>query len=352
MPITADLASLHGIGLRATSYRFDLLDNDEAVIGALHPVRDEGLTPVITHDRSRLIMRDMTNLNLAPDETAHVNPLSDRVRPWMLLEDGSEHPLGVFIFAEASAPHYSYGRTLSSSLVDKSIILDQPLDHSVSVSAGWYVRPIILALFAEVDVDVAVDSSGVTFGGPMSWAAGTSRMQVIVDLCTVAGYMPPFFHHTGVCHVHQFIDPDDHDVDVSYGEGHNIYAASPVETNDLLRTPNRVVMVGNDANNTPVVGSYDVPAGSPFSFEVRGFRVVEVIQQQGLESNATAAAAARTYALTRHVFEHVSFSGPPDPRHDGHTVVDYLGEHWLESQWSLPLTAHGPMTHTLQKVYS
>jgi len=165
--------------------------------------------------------------------------------------------------------------------------------------------------------------------------------------------MPPFFHHTGHCHVHQFIDPETRAVQVAYEDGLNIYAASPVESSDLLRTPNRFVIIGTDPKTSgPIVGIYDVPATSPFSFFNRGIRVVQVVDQQGIETASAAATAVRNYALSRQVFEYVSFLGPPDPRHDGHTIVEFRGERWLENLWSLPCTPYGPMSHTLQKVYS
>jgi hypothetical protein len=352
MPTTDNLLDLQGVGQRSVSYRWELLDKDEMMMGELHPLRDEGMSPVITHDRARAVMRDISGFNLVPYEANHVNTLTDRIRPVMLMEDGTEHPLGVFLFAEASAPVHSYGKTLSSTLVDKGLILDQPLERSVTIASGTFARDGIASLLAGVGVEAIVDSSSSLVGAAMSWPPGTTRLQVITDLGAATGYMPPFFHHTGHCHVHQFINPETRDIQVSYADGKNIYASSPVESNDLLRTPNRFIVIGTDpTTDAAIVGIYDVPATAPFSFEQRGIRIVEVVDHQGIENVTAAATVVKNWALSRQIFEYISFLGPPDPRHDGHTVVEYNGVRWLENVWSLPCTPYGPMSHTLQKIY-
>ena len=336
------------VGLRAASYRFKLLDQYDRPIGELHPDRTE--TPIITLQADRAIQRDMTTFNLIPQERAHVNPLSDRVAPYIILANGSESPLGVFLFSDDSQPIYSYGPTMSASLVDKGLILDQPVEHSVSVSTNSAVRDAVIELLAEVGIVGVVETGDAIVGAPMSWPAGTSRRQIILDLGVVAGYMAPYFDARGVCFVKAVIDPEEAPVDATHTEGGSVYASSIVNSNDLLRTPNRVVVLGADASSAPIVGSFDIPASAPNSYFNRGFRMTEVVQQQGLSSSGQAAAAARSYAMSRTVFEYLSFTSPPDPRHDVFSVVQFNGERWLEQAWSLPCTPDGPMTHSLRRV--
>jgi hypothetical protein len=355
MPHTNTLLNLEGISQRGLGFRFDLLDKDETLIGEITPFRDAS-TPVITHDTSRTVMRDMTNLNLSPSDSAAVNPLTERVRPVMVLEDGSEWPFGVFLFADATSAGYSWGNSLNATLVDKGLIIDQPLDHSVSLTPTNDVRAVIVALIEETGVEAIVDTPAVFDGEVMNWPAGTSRAQVITDIGIVIGFMPPWFDHNGVCHVHRTIAPAEMDPVVSYEDGLNIFNASIVRTNDMLHATNRWIVISSDTNNVPVVGIYDSPSGLPFSFHARGFRVVEVLNIQGLGSESQANEAARTYALSQpgglseNFVEHVTFTGAPDPRHDGYSVIKFAHEHWLEEFWSLTMAPGGPMVHTLRRV--
>jgi hypothetical protein len=361
VPTTSDLLALRGVAQRSTSYSFELVDKDERRIGDLHPMAAEQ-TPTITHDSSRGVMRDMANFNLTPQDQAAVNTLTDRVRPSMLLEDGATFPLGVFLFLDASNPRYSYGSPLAASLVDKGILLDQPIEHSVSLAAGQMVRTLIVNLLADIDIASTVEGSASVLANPLSWPAGVSRLRVISDLCTAGGFLPPFFNHAGVCNVVAPANLDEltgitghafapRTPVIDYADGSNIYAASPVSTNDLLTAPNRYIVIGNDVNAQPVVGVYDVPAGAPYSAYARGFVVAKVIDQQGIANKAAADYAAKAYGIAQQVHEYVTFAGPPDARHDGFSIVTFDGLRWLEQSWSLPLTAVGPMTHTLRRVY-
>jgi hypothetical protein len=355
-PTANDLLDLRGISQRVTGYRFDLLDNHEFVIGELHPVAIE-LTPTITFDTARPVCRDMSNFNLIPDEKADVNVLTDRVRPWMILEDGTEYSMGVFVWADESIPHYSYGDAQSATLVDKGLLLDQPLEHGVSISYAGETRALIMDLIAETGLDTAVDSpplSLATAGAPMSWSAGTTRIQVLSDLCAQIGLHSPYLDRNGVCRVRAIMDPDIEHVTLMYEEGGNIYAASSVATNDLLHAVNRTIVISSDANDQAYVGVYDVPSGLPWSSFARGFVLAEVYNLQGIGSQLQAEAMARALAIggenAKDVFvEHVTFSSAPDPRHDGYEIISYRDFQWLEESWSLPLSAAGPMVHTMRR---
>lgn len=356
MPSTADLLDLRGVTNRSTSYRFDLLDREEVLIGTVHPHAIEA-TPTITHDTSRSAARDISSFNLDPGEAAEVDVMSDRIRPVMVLGNGDEYPLGVYLFADVVNPIFSYGEPVAATLIDKGLIIDQAMEKSVTVNRGAEVRSVILALLSDVAIDVIMDSTVAQsdpIGAPMAWPAGTTRTTVITDLCRLVSLNPPWFDHDGICR----IDRVDEDIDQSeatvvYADGLNIYAASPVLTNDMLHAVNRTIAISTDSTTAAFIGIYDVPASAPHSFYARGYRISEVINLQGIASQGAIDAAAKSYATTgsrKGTFvEHVSFSGPPDPRHNGYDVIEFRGSNWQEETWSLPLTSFGPMTHTLRR---
>lgn len=343
-------------GQRSTSYRFDLLDNHESIIGALHPVAQDA-TPLVTFDTTRSVARDMSNFNLVPDEKADVNVLTDRVRPWMVLENGTEYSLGVFVWADEAVPRFGYGDAQTATLVDKGLLLDQPMEQGIKVKSSAKTRQVIKDLLEQVGVDTSVDSPPLalqTAGAPMAWPAGTPRTQVLTDLCAQIGLHPPYFDRNGICRVRTIVDPDLAHVTLTYVDGLNVYSASAVATNDLLHAVNRVIAISSDANNQAFVGVYDVPSGLPWSATNRGFVLAEVHNLQGIGSQQQIDEAARALAIggerARDVFvEHVTFSGAPDGRHDGYEVISYRDFQWLEQAWSLPLTPFGPMTHTMRR---
>lgn len=355
MPTSDDLLSLRGIAQRGASFHFHLYDRDNNDIGELHPSATS--TPNIALDTSRFITRTMDNVVLPPDESKEVNFVSDRIAPFMHLEDGSHWPLGIFLFTETSRPRYSYGtRVVGTTVVDQGYVLDQPLEHSVSVATGQPLRTAIITLIQDAGVtDLSVESATALAGQPLAWPPGTQRSAVLHDLCLAAGMLPPYFNSMGRCIVRTIFDVDDKklftDTDVTYEDGGNIYANSIVESDDLLRAPSRYVIISSSPDSQPIVGFYDVPAGAPYSEYRRGFRIPAVRDQQGLASNADATTAARAWGIHQSVYEYLTFESAPDPRHDAYSVVSFLGERWLELGWNMTLTPIGPMTHQLRKVY-
>ncbi|HMJ75837.1 MAG TPA: hypothetical protein VK507_07685, partial [Iamia sp.] len=128
----SDLLTLDGWGQRAESFRFELLDQQNSFVGDL-TVETGGAS--ITNNINRKVKRSLTGLTLPPAVTAEINTLTERLRPWMVLQDGTEWPLGVFLFADATRSVKLYdsvdlaavgpGSTTSGSLLDQLVIFDQ-----------------------------------------------------------------------------------------------------------------------------------------------------------------------------------------------------------------------------------
>lgn len=357
MPSTDDFLDLR-VAQQGRAYRFDLLDNHNVVVGELHPAYTGGdaSAPVLTHDATRTAARDLSGLLVTPLEASDIDVLSNRIRPWLILENGAEFPLGIFLFADSLTPHRSYGDELSASLVDQTLIIDQAIERTVSAPVGDSARSLAVALLDEAGVSAVVDAALAEIGAPMVWPGGTSRRTVLADLAARVGWYPPYFDHHGVCRIRQVQDPETTEPDVVYTDG-MVYANSSSGINGLLRAPNRTIAISSDAASQAWVGIYDVPASAPHSFFSRGFRVVEVFNVEGIGSQSQIDTAARTLATTDGPHrtsppsvEYVTFSGAPNPLHDGYTIVEYLGSNWIEESWTMPLTPIGPMTHTLRKL--
>lgn len=351
MATTDDLLDLApGVGQRAATFRFDVVDRGGAVIGQVQP--DSSSVPVVENNINRSIKRDLRNLVLTPADEAAIDPVSDRIRPVMVLENGAQLPMGLFLFVEASTEVHGYGRTGRGSLVDQNYILDQPVATSVGYGAGAGIGLALEALFGGAGIGAYdVDASG-TIANPIAWPAGTSRLQIMNDLAAMAGCYSVYFDNAGVGRVRPVPDLAETEPTVRYEAGRNIFEGSIIETDNLLDSPNRYIVIDSSATENPIVGVYDVPDDAPHSIPNRGFVVARVIEEQGLENVAAANARARAAAAQSAAdFKWVTFDGPPDPRHDTFDIIEFLGIKHREQRWVCPLIEGAAMTHDLRRVY-
>lgn len=345
-----DLLDLR-VGQRVESFRFDLVDTAGNVVGLVQPNRSNAIS--IENDVTRTIKRTMSNFSLDPDQQAVLTTANARIRPSMLFSTGDERTLGVFLFADASRPRRSWGLELSAQLLDLGYILDQPIGRHVSYPATTNVVFAARDLAAEVVVSpIIVTTSGITAGSPLTWAPDATRTTIMTDLLQLAGYLPPYFDNDGNLILRPVPNLTTTTPDIIYEAGGRIIDNSIVESDDLLKAPNRYIVIDTSATASPIVGQFDIPASAPNSIANRGFPVVKVINTQGLQSVAAANAAAQAYAQSDSVaFRYASFNSALDPRHDTYNVVQYLGTNYLETRWSMTLQAGGTMSHEMRQVY-
>jgi len=347
------LVDLQGVSMRQESVAFDVLDSSLQVIGTLQPARDP--VPRVTNDTSRTIKRALSGLRIPAPEAADVNPFSDRIRPrWVIEGDPAVYPLGVFLYADRNEIVRSYGTDIDAELVDQTFIVDQPLAQSVSLGIGTGLSDAMLDVATAAGVpNVYVAPSTLTLQRPAVWPGGTSRYRVLADLALLAGFTPPYFDSAGTLTLTDSPDPEDAPPTRFYPPGSPIIDPSIIQTDDLLTAPNRWIVVDNGGTAGPVSGSYELPASAPHSYFNRGFYVTAWIEQQGVDSNAAATAAAKAQALSDPSgVERASFASVCDPRHDTYDVVEFDGRRWLEESWSVNLVAGGAQQHQMRALYA
>lgn len=352
MATTDDLLDLVGIGQRTSTWRFDVLDDSLNVTGSFHPAVSP---PTVSNDTTRPIMRTLDGLVLPPGVIDDLNLLADRVRPVMLLENGAQEPCGVFMFADSSSALSTGGDTVTASLVDQSLILDQPVSDPFIVKAGTSATAAITALLAGSSVgwNSTVEASGFLAGEDLVYPAGTSRLEAINAIGKLAGYFPLYFDRNGAAVVR--LVPDLASVDPTFEiVAGRFLADSAVVSDGALVAPNRYLAVESGSSDAPVVGVWDVPATAPNSSYNRGGLVVaKQFSAQGLGTQAAADAAAKAFGqIDQASYTKVSYSTPPDPRHDSFDVSSFLGVTYLEVGWSMPLLEGEAMTHDLRLVYT
>lgn len=352
MPTTTDLLDMAaGVGQRQATFRFDLIDGASGrPLGTLHPDADQ--PPTLTHNSEQTIPRTMTSLVLDASDTAEIDALTMRVRPFMLI-GGAEFALGTYVFTDVPKTRDTAGRRASCSLADLLLVADQPVSATVSVARGTNIGSALSAVLAAVvgldGYEVAATTASA--GAPLAWPAGTQLGRIIADLATQGGYFQPFMGHDSTIYVVQAFDPADEPARFVFAENRNVIDGSLQETDDALDAPNRFVVIDNANTDQPIVGVYDVPVSAPHSAANRGFVVPRVVDMQGIGTQQAAAAAARAMGLGQAFFQRVTAATPPDPRHDGYDVVRYADANWLEIGWSMTMVEGAPMTHTLERAY-
>jgi hypothetical protein len=354
VPTTTELLDLDGVAARTSTFRLDVVDASLTLIGTLGAGADQPAS--VENNINRTVKRTMSGVRIPPSELAAVRPYSDRVRPVMVLENGVELPVGVFLFGDLSRTIDTAGTEAEASLVDQTVILDTGIAEPYSVPAGKSLTVAmgeILAASPVAAYDVA--QTGQVAGSPLAWPAGASRLRVLSDLAATAGFYSPYFDNAGTCRLVAVPDLSAASASIVYAQGGvdtgRVIRGSIVRSDDTLGAPNRYVAVDASGQGGGFVGAYDVPATAPHSAANRGFVISRTVEVQGLATQADATAAAKAAGLQDTSYEHLQFASPPDPRHDTFDVVEFDGAVWREQSWTMTLREGEPMKHVLRRVY-
>lgn len=341
------------VGQRSATFTFDVVDGRTGVRrGRITPLRSS--TPMLSHDTTATISRRVNGLTLGASDAALIKPLTDRIHIAMVVGGGrtqTAFPLGRYLVADEVAAVSTAGRVKSLTLLDEMFVVDQQLE--VGFDAGG--QPVDTAIRRLLDGlpigDIAVDATEQT--SISSWSPGTSRAAVLADLATAGGYFKPWFGNTGRMRLLRAFEPADRAPTIDLDATGRVLRGSVSRTSELLRAPNRFVVVSNDTGDgatAPVVGRYEVPTSAPHSITQRGFVLPKIVEAQ-VTTARQAEVYARTFGLQQAVYEVVELSTPADPRHDGYDVVRWDGALWLETGWEMPLLPGGEMGHTMRRVY-
>lgn len=338
------------LGERAERYEFDLLDKDLFVYATVQPTTDAN--PTITANTDRAIARTLDGVEFMAGQLEQVNPLADRLRPMMILPDGTRCPLGVYLFGEQQNSLFGDTEISNINFTDQAWILDQPLERSASIDPGGSGQALLYQLATEVgirSVQITLDVPSPTVSDPVAWAAGSSRFTAMDDLAQKMGCLRPYFDNNGTLIVRRAPTALS-TIDFAYVPNQMI-ADSLLVTDDSYRAPNRYIAIGT-GQTTPIVGTYDVPDTAPHSFAHRGFVVAQTIDAPGVADTFGANEAARAAAIAdSRSYSKVSFSTPMDCRHDLYSIIQFADGVWMEVEQRLQLSAGGNHDHVLARLW-
>lgn len=347
-----NLLDLNGVGQRQSFVAWEVLDQNLTLIGTVQP--RESSPPSVAVDVSAKIMRTIGALRLTPTDLDAIDAFRDRLRPVWVLENGARYSLGVYVFASMDRLRFDNRLEAQAGCVDLAFILDQAIEQTFAMDTGADKRAALETLFAQsgmpswsIDADVAGQQSA-----PVAWPAGTSRLDVMSQIAVDLGCFPVYTDNDGTARVRKVIPLSEETPVVTYASGGHLLNESMVESDNLLESPNRYLVIDSGNVDVPITAVFDIPDDAPNSAHNRGFTITKVISTQGLAGETEALAVARAdYEATGGGFETVAFSSPPDPRHGVFSAISYLGNTYRELSWSLPLQEGSEMTHAAGRSY-
>jgi hypothetical protein len=338
------------VGQRKATFRFELYNAVTGYeMGTINPVR----TATLSHSTTRTIKRQLS-FPLGREDTAAINVVQERIRLFMVFPDGTEWPLGVYMFTDTSREVFTSGRLGEYVLNDEMFLVDQQIESAFTpLTQGNTAEPVAMMVTRLLrDLPITFNLEQSPYDCSQAYPIGTYRGRICEDLAFTGDWFSPWFDNQGVMRWIQAFDPADQVPDFDWDEGNQVLRDGIVETDNLLTAPNVFIITSNSSadNRVPVYGRYEVPPVAPHSRQNRGFLVPQVEDWPVLDSGQ-ASALARNLGIRQTVFETITLSTAPDPRHDSYNVIRWRGENWLELGWSMTLTEGGVMNHTMRKAY-
>lgn len=335
-------------GQRVDHFTFEWLNGiTNQTLGWVKPARDSQ-PPQITHDTSQSTKRQLT-IALDVRDTANIDPVTDRIQPWVTIGNDAPWPLGRYMFTDETDALSSGGDRGVFSLFDEGFAIDQQLSETFSSTAS--VDAAVIDLVRQVSF-IKFTLEPTPFQATGAFPLGQTRGQALDAYTTQGDYFPYWMGNDSFFHMIRTMDPAMEIPDFDYDENPRVTRDSGTKTSDLLRAPNRFVVVGNSSSaaSAPIVGTYDVPPTAPYSIANRGFVIPDTRNTQ-LTSTAQAIAMARNLGIRQTIFERLSFTTPFDPRHDSYNIIRFRGDNWLELRWTATLVPGAQMQHTVRKSY-
>lgn len=340
------------VGQRRATFEFSIVDQVTGYRREVNPVRNT--IPILTHDTSRTIKRQIMNLFLGVSDTSIFNTITSRLELNMLL-DGVAYPLGRYIPNSHLAFSFTGGQQSSTTFYDEGFIVDQEFSEGFSsLIPGEAIQTTISRCLKNLPIEFTIEPS--PFGGTLSWSAGTRRGYAVEQMAVDGDWFPPWFDNTSVMRFIRSFDPATAIPTFDLDSGNQVIRDRVTRSTDLITAPNRFVVISNGAsstgiNSTPVYGVYNVPDSAPHSALNRGFVITKTENRQ-LDEGAQAQAVAQNLGQQQIIYEAVELYTAPDPRHDSYDVLRWDGVNWLEVGWSMPLVEGGQMQHIARRAYA
>lgn len=288
-------------------------------------------------------------------------PLSDGISP-ILVIDGQEHPLGVFLPATVEPVESEGVQELRIEAYDRCwLVRDCYTDGIYSIPAGTPYLTAVEALLtaAGVQTVLATPSAATISETREDWDIGTSYLTIVNDLLGEINYNPLWFNQLGIAILEPASVPTaaniEHTLDADNVE--SLLVPQISRRTDVFQAPNVFVVVcaNPDKSADMVARAENTNPQSPLSIARRGRRIVSVERVDNIASQEELDAyAARRRDESMISGETIEVTTALLP---GWGVADVTALHYgeinavcIERAWEMTLAPGGDMHHTLERV--
>lgn len=270
MPSESGLDVAFTASNRESSFRYDLLDTDEQIIGSIDGVNGGSLTWSAGAAVKASGQLDVTDVD-------GIDWLHARIRVWRTV-NGVEWSRGIYIPSAPEDQWTSGVRSWNVELMGKLVLLakDEQAEY-VSVSAG--TNPVTKAralLTAAGHKKHVLEDSTSVLRSPLTWEPGTSLLTIVNDLLGAAGFWSLEVDGSGAFISGPYKRPAERGVRYELlDDEDSIYEDEFTREQDLYSIPNRVICIatGTGDEEALVASAENNDPESPYSIPSRGMVV-------------------------------------------------------------------------------
>ena len=286
--------------------------------------------------------------------------MSDEIQP-VLIIDGVENPLGIFLPATVSEIEDETTRSLRVEAYDRCWrVRDTRSASRVYFSNYGQYMLAIEYLLSEAGITI-IERPEITtkFPEAREWEPGTSYLSIVNELLAEINCKPLWFNSSGAAVIQQKEEPSALNVDHTLSDSDIKSLVLPTlhREVDIYQTPNVFIVVCSnpDKSGAMVATARNDNPLSPLSIGRRGREIAQIYKVQNISSSS----ALQTYANnlrndSMYAGETVEVSTAlfPGWGMDDITALKYgeIAGYFIERSWSMTLETGGTMTHRLERL--
>ena len=258
---------------RQAGYTVTLLDWGDRVVRRLDGVTGGSIT---LSNSTRL--RASGSLNLT-EACGPIDWMTQRVRI-DYAANGQTWGLGVFLLSAPTRSYSEVGSTWSVDLSSPLVIPDTDcVDSTFTVKAGSNLVDMAADILYATGLErLSITPSTAVAASDMIYDPGKSKLTIVNELLSAAGYWSAHPDGTGQIHLDPYVRPAARGVVYDFREGaHAIHLPEWERELDVAAVPNKVVFVSQgSADKAALVGvAVNDDSSSPYSYPSRGRWIVE-----------------------------------------------------------------------------
>lgn len=296
------------------------------------------------------------------EQNPDINFFTDRLQPWIEMDDGQRYPLGQYIITDMQPYTTASGRAMGDyTAYDLCYLMStSKTEDRYFIAAGTKYTEVLQNLLVECGIqDFYIEpSEEVLRTSREDWEPGTSRMEICNDLLKEINYNSAYMDLQGSICCTAYRQAAAQNVDHTYkADEFSLLYPETSQVLDYFHRANIFVRVVEDAETEEplrAVSVNDDPA-SAFSIQNQQRKVVDY----DTISNIASQEALQAYTDNLKFKSLLStveteFSTGPNPRHQPFSVVALeMREQsgiYAETAWNMSLSPPWKMEHTGKRV--